>query len=187
MLERHPVNPSKHLVASFLAYFALAEAEIKAAPARPNIIVILADDMGFSDIGCYGSEIPTPNIDRIANEGVRLSQFYNVGRCCPTRASLLTGLYPHQAGIGHMVDDYAIKAREKLNSPAYTAKLNDRCITIGEALSSAGYETMMSGKWHLGFAPERDPSHYGFAQAFTMMLAMVGIAVPASLNVSQRA
>src|SRR5690348_14707648 len=77
----------------------------EAAPARrPNIIVILADDMGFSDLGCYGSEIETPNLDRLASQGVRFTQFYNCARCCPSRASLLTGLYPHQAGVGHMVD-----------------------------------------------------------------------------------
>src|SRR5262249_30305123 len=75
-----------------------------AAPGRPNIIVVLADDLGFSDVGCYGGEIRTPNLDRLAAGGLRFTQFYNAARCCPTRASLLTGLYPHQAGMGHMVD-----------------------------------------------------------------------------------
>ncbi|HEY5479936.1 MAG TPA: sulfatase-like hydrolase/transferase, partial [Verrucomicrobiae bacterium] len=75
---------------------------VAAAPPQPNILVILVDDMGFSDIGCYGSEIPTPNLDRLASNGLRFTQFYNTGRCCPTRASVLTGLYPHQAGVGHM-------------------------------------------------------------------------------------
>src|SRR5918994_1930890 len=74
-------------------------------PARPNIVVILSDDMGFSDIGCYGGEIETPNLDALAAGGLRFTQFYNMARCCPTRASLLTGLYPHQAGVGHMMDD----------------------------------------------------------------------------------
>ena len=74
------------------------------AAERPNIIIMMADDMGFSDIGCYGSEIRTPNLDGLAAGGVRLTQFYNTGRCCPTRASLLSGLYPHQAGVGHMMD-----------------------------------------------------------------------------------
>src|SRR5690349_14123051 len=78
---------------------------LAATNARPNIVIILVDDMGFSDIGCYGSEIPTPNIDKLAAGGLRFTQFYNTGRCCPTRAALLTGLYSHQAGVGHMVTD----------------------------------------------------------------------------------
>ena len=110
-------------------------------PARPNIVVILADDMGFSDLGCYGSEIHTPNLDRLAAQGVRFTQFYNTGRCCPTRAALLTGLYPHQAGVGHMIEDRG--------SPAYRGELNDRCVTLGEALKAADYRTGMVGKWHL--------------------------------------
>src|SRR6188474_992134 len=75
------------------------------AATRPNIVVVLVDDMGFSDLGCYGSEIPTPNLDSLAAGGLRFTQFYNTARCCPTRASLLTGMYPHQAGVGHMMDD----------------------------------------------------------------------------------
>ena len=85
---------------------------------RPNIVILLADDMGFSDIGCYGSEIATPNLDRLAAGGLRFTQFYNTARCCPTRASLLTGLYSHQAGIGHMV--------ENKGAPGYQGFLNDR-------------------------------------------------------------
>jgi len=116
---------------------------------RPNIIVILADDMGFSDIGCYGSEIETPNLDRMAAAGARFSQMYNCARCCPTRASLLTGLYPHQAGVGHMVSDYG--------TAGYRGFLTDRCVTIAEVLSTQGYRTLMSGKWHVGgrYAPNR--------------------------------
>jgi arylsulfatase len=113
-----------------------------AATPRPNIIVILVDDMGFSDIGCYGSEIPTPNIDKLAANGLRFTQFYNTGRCCPTRASILTGLYPHQAGVGHMTEDGGV--------PGYSGHLNDRCVTIAEVLGGAGYFTAMSGKWHVG-------------------------------------
>jgi arylsulfatase A-like enzyme len=108
---------------------------------RPNIAVILVDDMGFSDIGCYGSEIPTPNLDKLAARGLRFTQFYNTGRCCPTRASLLTGLYPHQAGVGHMVTDR--------KQPGYQGNLNDRCVTIAEVLRQAGYRTVMAGKWHV--------------------------------------
>jgi arylsulfatase len=101
----------------------------------------MADDMGYSDLGCYGSEISTPNLDRWASNGIRFTRFYNAGRCCPTRASLLTGLYPHQTGIGHMTRDY--------NKPAYRGDLNQNCVTIAEVLKSAGYHTAISGKWHL--------------------------------------
>jgi arylsulfatase len=107
---------------------------------RPNIILILADDLGYSDLGCYGSEIATPNLDRLAAQGLRLTQFYTTPRCCPSRAALLTGLYPHQAGIGNMMEDRGI--------PGYRGELNRNCITIAEELR-AGYRTLMVGKWHL--------------------------------------
>src|SRR5271156_2301963 len=121
-----------------LALLFLSAAAASAADAkRPNIVVILADDMGFSDLGCYGSEIRTPHIDQLAASGLRFTQFYNTTRCCPTRASLLTGLYSHQAGVGHMVQD--------LGTPAYRGNLNTRCVTIAEAVKSAGYRTAMAG------------------------------------------
>src|SRR5438067_1490093 len=105
-------------VTAILASLLVVVSHTNAADApRPNIVVILVDDMGFSDIGCYGSEIPTPNLDKLASEGVRFTQFYNTARCCPTRASLLTGLYAHQAGVGHMVEDK--------NLPGYRGRLND--------------------------------------------------------------
>ena len=109
---------------------------------RPNIVVILVDDMGFSDIGCYGSEIPTPNLDALAEGGLRFTQFYNTGRCCPTRATLLTGLYAHQAGVGHMTDNYGV--------PGYVGALNNQCVTLGSVASSAGYHSLATGKWHVG-------------------------------------
>jgi arylsulfatase len=137
-----------------------------AAEPRPNIVIIPADDMGFSDIGAYGSEIPTPNIDGLASAGARFARFYNTSRCCPTRAALLTGLYQHQAGIGHMIDDYAKERRERLGGPAYTTKLNDRCVTIAEVLGSVGYETMMAGKWHVGSEREAWPDRRGFSKSF---------------------
>ncbi|MFO0905166.1 MAG: sulfatase-like hydrolase/transferase [Pirellulales bacterium] len=108
---------------------------------RPNIVVIMADDMGWSDLGCYGGEIATPNIDRLAMEGVRFTQFYNTARCCPTRAALLTGLYPHEAGIGHMMED--------LGHDAYRGDLNQQCVTIAEVLRTADYRNYMAGKWHV--------------------------------------
>ncbi|SPJ26572.1 arylsulfatase [Falsiruegeria mediterranea] len=108
---------------------------------RPNIILILADDMGFADLGCTGSEIRTPNIDALAKGGTLLSAMYNCARCCPTRASLLTGLYPHNAGIGHM--------GANLGTPAYQGFLRNDSATIAEHLRAAGYRTLMSGKWHV--------------------------------------
>ena len=109
---------------------------------RPNIILILADDLGYSDIGCFGSEIKTPNIDRLAARGVRFSSMYNGSRCCPARASLLTGLHPHQAGVAHMTFDLEI--------PGYRGFLKSDCVTVAEALRAEGYSTLMSGKWHVG-------------------------------------
>ncbi len=108
---------------------------------KPNIILIMSDDMGWSDLGCYGSEIDTPNLDSLAANGIRFTQFYNTARCCPTRASLLTGLYSHQAGIGHMMEDRGLDA--------YRGDLNNRCVTIAEVLKTVGYRTYMSGKWHV--------------------------------------
>lgn len=112
-----------------------------AAQPRPNLVIILADDMGFSDIGCFGSEIRTPHLDALAASGVRFTQMYNCARCCPTRASLLTGLAPHQAGVGHMIDDLGV-------GPAYQGFLREDCLTLGEALRPAGYRTLYAGKWH---------------------------------------
>jgi len=118
------------------------------AAARPNIVVLLVDDMGYSDIGCYGGEIHTPNLDQLAQGGVRFTQFHNTARCCPTRASLLTGLYPHQAGVGHMTEERGDPEGHVL--PGYSGRLNDHCLTIAEALKRAGYFTAMTGKWHVG-------------------------------------
>ncbi len=127
----------------------------------PNIILIMADDMGYSDIGCFGSEIQTPNLDRMAQNGLRMTQFYNASRCCPTRASLLTGLYPHQAGVGDMVTDRG--------HAAYQGYLNQQCVTIAEALKPAGYQTYMAGKWHVGTKPDQWPVKRGFDRYFGLI------------------
>ena len=108
---------------------------------RPNIIIIMADDLGYSDLGCYGGEINTPNLDKLASGGMRFTQFYNAARCCPTRASMLTGLYPHQAGIGRMTMD--------AGKPGYRGYLTENTVTIAEVVKQAGYNTGMSGKWHV--------------------------------------
>lgn len=126
-----------------------------AADSKPNVIVILVDDMGFSDIGCYGSEIPTPNLDALAAGGLRFTQFYNTGRCCPTRAALITGLYPHQAGVGHMNDD--------LGEPGYRGFLNDSCVTLGDVARAGGYFSAATGKWHVGC---KEPSMLPRARGF---------------------
>ncbi|MBI3423835.1 MAG: arylsulfatase [Acidobacteria bacterium] len=119
----------------------LTPAEAQRPNARPNIIIIMSDDMGWSDIGCYGGEINTPNLDGLAANGLRFTQFYNNARCCPTRASLLTGLYPHQAGIGHMMEDR--------NHEGYRGDLNRNSVTIAEVLKPVGYATYAVGKWHV--------------------------------------
>ena len=112
----------------------------KDAP-RPNIVLIMADDMGFSDIGCFGGEIQTQNLDKLAANGLRYTQFYNTARCCPTRASLMTGLYAHQAGVGAMTIP--------TTTPGYAGHITRECVTIAEVLKVAGYATFMTGKWHL--------------------------------------
>ena len=116
---------------------------------RPNIVLILADDMGFSDLGCYGSEIPTPNLDRLAARGVRFTQMYNFARCCPSRAALLTGLNPHQAGIGHMTGGIPGPVQYQ----EYQGFLRLDCVTVAQVLQASGYRTSMSGKWHVGDNP----------------------------------
>ncbi len=128
---------------------------------RPHVVLIMVDDMGFSDIGCYGSEIETPNLDALAAGGVRFSQFYNSARCCPTRASLLTGLHPHQTGIGHMTE--TPQEARPAEPVAYQGYLNRRCVTLAEVLGAAGYGTYMAGKWHVGMLDQdRWPLQRGF-------------------------
>ena len=134
-----------------------------ADPGKPNIIVILSDDMGYSDIGCYGGEVHTPNLDRLAENGLRFTQFYNSARCCPTRASLITGLHPHQTGIGHMTNPPNRPGGHDYRIEGYRGFLNQNCVTIAEALKPAGYRTLMTGKWHLGyFGKEKWPLQRGF-------------------------
>lgn len=128
---------------------------------RPNIIYILVDDLGYSDLGCYGSEINTPNIDRLAFKGMRFTKFYNAARCCPSRASLLTGLYPHLAGIGSMTQDFG--------HPSYQGHLGENTTTIAEVLGNKGYHTYQVGKWHVGDTRKDWPDKKGFEQHFTFL------------------
>jgi arylsulfatase len=152
-----------------LASLALAAALTAPAAAadRPNVVIILADDMGFSDLACYGGELHTPNLDRLAGNGLRFTQFYNTARCCPTRAALLTGLYSHQAGIGHMTQDRG--------KDGYRGGLNRHCVTIAEALRPAGYRTYMAGKWHVtrDIKPEGPKDNWPLQRGFDRFYGMV--------------
>ena len=125
---------------------------------QPNIILIMVDDLGFSDFGAYGSEINTPNIDKLAFGGIRLREFYNNSICAPTRASLITGQYPHKAGIGYF--------NVNLGLPAYQGWLNKESLTFGEVLKQAGYNTFISGKWHVGNDSLYWPKQRGFDKFF---------------------
>ncbi len=145
---------------------------------RPNVLLVLVDDMGFSDIGCYGGEIDTPHIDRLAREGVRFSQFYNTARCSPSRASLLTGLHPHQTGIGILTNDDRPRG--------YPGTINRRCVTIAEVLKAAGYATCLSGKWHLASELRRPndawPTRRGFERFFGTLTGCGSFFQPGTLT-----
>ena len=127
---------------------------------RPNILLVVADDLGYSDLGCFGGEIQTPNLDTLASNGVRFTQFYSTARCCPSRASIVTGQYPHRVGIGHMVTD--------LGHPGYRGRLSENAATLAEVLKASGYRTYMSGKWHLG---TNDPTRHGFEQFYGTLIS----------------
>lgn len=148
----------------FLQYLGIAAAALSLSRCaggqkrRPNIVIIMADDMGYSDLGFFGSGIETPHINGLAANGLTLTQFYNTGRCCPSRASLLTGLYSHQAGVGDMTSDRGY--------PAYSGFLNRSCVTLAEVLKPAGYAAYLSGKWHVGSRKEHWPLRRGFDRFF---------------------
>ena len=131
---------------------------------RPDVIVIMVDDMGYSDLGCYGGEIDTPHLDSLAARGIRYTQFYNCARCCPTRAALLTGLYPHRAGIGHMTSQAHanLERNMAIARGAYQGYLSNNTVTIAEGLKATGYQTFMSGKWHVGSFRPNWPTDRGF-------------------------
>lgn len=166
---------------TFFAASLFALVSFASAAERPNIVVILSDDMGWSDLGCYGGEIATPTLDSLAENGVRFTQFYNTGRCCPTRASLLTGLYPHQAGVGHMT------VRQG-DLPGYQGELNRNCRTIAEVLRPAGYSTYGVGKWHVARdikpeGPKHDwPLQRGFDRFYGTIVGGGNFFDPATLT-----
>ena len=151
------------LCLAFLAAVACGEmswGEIAAAGEQPNILLIVADDLGFSDLGCYGGEIETPNLDRLAAEGLRLSQFAATPRCCPSRGCLLTGRVPHSVGLGHMTKD--------LGQPGYRGRLRPGTPTAATLLGEAGYRSFLSGKWHLGTS---DPTRHGFEEFYGTLVS----------------
>jgi arylsulfatase A-like enzyme len=147
---------------------------------KPNFLLILNDDMGYSDIGCYGGEVQTPNLDALAAGGLKYTQFYNTARCCPSRASLLTGLYPHQADIGEMTRDDDIDG--------YRGDLSQNTVTIAEALKTGGYSTYMSGKWHLTNSIKEDgpkkswPNQRGFDDFYGILTGAASYYQPKTLT-----
>ena len=158
-----------------------------AAETRPNIIVILSDDVGYSDLGCFGSEIATSHLDALAAGGLRFTQFYNTARCCPTRASLLTGLYPHQAGVGYMTDRAPYSATAMINE-WYAGDLRSDTATLGEVLRGAGYGTYAVGKWHVTKDIEENASRHnwplqrGFDHFYGILPGASNYFTPASLS-----
>lgn len=164
----------------YLVLFLLLALDASAAPAatKPNIIVILVDDMGFADVGCYGSEIPTPNLDKLAADGLRFTHFHNDSRCSPSRATILTGLYSQEAGIGVLTGQR--KGADGQPLPGYLGHLNNNCVTIAEVLHGAGYFTAMSGKWHLGQEHGVVPWNRGFDRSLNSPVG--GFYFPADKN-----
>ncbi|WP_375582620.1 arylsulfatase [Cyclobacterium xiamenense] len=153
------------LLLVLLAVAGCSQDHSKRRSERPNIVIVLADDLGYSDLGCYGSEIATPTLDALAKNGLQFQRFYNAARCCPTRASLLTGLYPHEAGMGGMVSSISSEP----DPGPYQGFLSKESATVAELLRDAGYATYMSGKWHVGEKREHWPRMRGFDRYFGLI------------------
>ncbi|AEE49698.1 arylsulfatase [Haliscomenobacter hydrossis] len=151
-------HKTSFIIALLALFSSIIAPLVQAQTKKPNIILIMVDDMGYSDLGAYGSEIQTPNIDKLAYEGLRLREFYNNSICAPTRASLITGQYPHKAGVGYFDVNLGI--------PPYQGYLNKESLTFGEVLRQAGYSTLLSGKWHVGNDSLHWPKQRGFDRFF---------------------
>lgn len=169
------------LITAFTVWGCQEKADKKTAVKddRPNIILIMSDDMGYSDIAPFGGEIDTPNLTALAEEGLKFTQFYNTGRCCPTRASLLTGCYPHQAGIGHMTNPPESPDQHDYEVPGYRGALNNNTVTIAEVLKDAGYRTLMTGKWHVGYTDQKMwPLQRGFDKFYGILSGAANLFKP---------
>ena len=170
IIPRHPTKKSRgetlklrfFAVALLCALLCLASA---GAADRPNILVIVADDMGWSDAGVYGGEIYTPNINRLANQGYQFLNFHVGAMCAPTRSMLMTGMDNHVVGLGNMAELLSDNQRGK---PGYEGRLNSRAVTIATMLHDAGYHTYIAGKWHLGYTKESLPASLGFENSFVL-------------------
>ncbi len=150
-----------HLILALLASLLFQPCAFSLESSKPNILYIIADDLGFSDLGCFGGEIDTPVLDSLAAGGVRLTQFYNTGRCCPSRTAILSGQYPHRVGLGHMTTN-------DLGRPGYRGVISDEAQTIAQALKPAGYRSFIAGKWHLG---TDDPTKHGFEEFYGTLVS----------------
>lgn len=157
--------------AALLCVATAVRAEGTAPPARPNILLIVADDLGYSDLGAYGGEIDTPHLDAIARDGVRLTSFYSAPFCSPTRAMLMSGTDNHLAGFGGMAE---LLTPDQKGRPGYEGFLNDRVVPFPQLLRDSGYHTYMAGKWHLGVMPEVSPARRGFEQSYAMVQGGAG-------------
>lgn len=158
----------RRITGPVLALMALASAAVAApaAPARPNVLLIVADDLGFSDLGAFGGEIQTPNLDALAQAGVRMTGFHTAPTCSPTRSMLLTGADNHQVGLGSMAESLTPAQQ---GQPGYEGYLNQRAATLAEILAASGYQTLMAGKWHLGLEESQSPKARGFQQSFALL------------------
>src|SRR6516225_4922698 len=143
-----------------------ATGSVRRSAGRPNFLIIVADDLGFSDLGAFGGEITTPRLDALAFAGLRLSAFHSAPTCSPTRSMLLTGTDHHIAGLGTMAESLTDELR---GHPGYEGYLNDSVVTVAELLRDADYETLMSGKWHLGLTAHRSPAARGFERSFALL------------------
>ena len=162
------MRPYKLLLIAILVlvWGVLSIAQAQAAYQRPNILLVMVDDMGWTDLGSFGSEIETPNLDALAQRGVKFTDFYTSVSCSPTRSMLLSGTDNHIAGLGNMGEMIAPEQRGK---PGYEGHLNDRVVSLAEVLRGEGYHTYMAGKWHLGHQPEYFPHARGFERSFSML------------------
>ena len=149
-----------------LVWGVLGNLPAEAADKKPNILLVMADDMGWTDLGSFGSEIETPNLDMLAQRGVKFSNFYASVSCSPTRSMLLSGTDNHIAGLGNMGEMLTPEQRGK---PGYEGYLNDRVVSLAEVLQDEGYHTYMAGKWHLGHSPDSIPHARGFKKSFSML------------------